>query len=144
MAETHGPVYAHLGPEGYTTTLSALGHELISDEPASLGGEDKGPTPYDMLLASLGGCIAITLRMYAGRKGWNLETVDVALKHGRIHAEDCAECENKTGMVDRIDVDLKMTGDLTDEQRARLTEIAHRCPVHRTLTSQTVVHVEVG
>jgi putative redox protein len=141
--DVHGPVTATLDGAGLTTTVTASTHSLIADEPASLGGDDRGPTPYDLLLASLGACKAITLRMYAQRKGWPLDAVDVTLTHGRIHAEDCADCESTSGLVDRIDVSLRLRGDLTPEQRQRLAQIADRCPVHQILTTETVVRTSL-
>lgn len=139
---THGPITARLGASGFTTTIQAGTHELVADEPASLGGDDMGPTPYDLLLAGLAACKTITLRMYAQRKGWSLDEVVVTATHGRVHAEDCADCESTTGMVDRIDVKLEMSGDLTDEQRERLAQISERCPVHQTLRTETVIKTE--
>lgn len=117
-------------------------HPLVADEPASVpGGHDQGPTPYGLLLASLGSCMAMTLRMYADRKEWPLESVRVELSHGRIHAKDCADCVRDGGMIDRIEVDLELEGPLDEAQRARLEEIAGRCPVHRTLTSETRIEI---
>jgi putative redox protein len=122
---------------GLAQEIAVRGHRLVADEtPAVAGGEDRGPDPYDLLLASLGACTAITLRLYAGRKGWPLEDVEVTLGHRRVHAEDCADCETKTGLVDTIDVAVVLHGPLDDEQRARLLEIAGRCPVNRTLHSE--------
>jgi uncharacterized OsmC-like protein len=100
---------------------------------------DSGPTPYDLLLAGLGACTAITVRMYADRKGWPLRQTTVRLRHRRIHATDCAYCETRTGQLDHIDRELQFTGELTEEQRARLLDIAERCPVHRTLHSEVLV-----
>jgi putative redox protein len=121
----------------YTNRVVAGRHELLADEPPSVGGRDAGPTPYDYLLAGLGACTSMTLRMYADRKGWPLEGVSVRLSHQRIHAEDCAECESETGFVDRIERDIRVEGPaLDEEQRARLLEIANRCPVHRTLLNE--------
>jgi putative redox protein len=111
-------------------------HEFVADEPEAAGGTDAGPSPYELLLMSLGACTSMTLRMYAQRKGWPLEAVRVRLKHDRIHAEDCADCETETGLIDRIDRAIEMTGPLSDEQRGRLLEIADKCPVHKTLTSE--------
>ncbi|HVG32422.1 MAG TPA: OsmC family protein [Pyrinomonadaceae bacterium] len=114
--------------------------ELIIDEPASLGGDGAGPDPYTLLLAALGGCISMTVTLYARRKGWPLERVTVRLRQQRIHAKDCVECErSKEGFVHRIERSVQVEGDLTDEQRTRLQEIAHKCPVHKTLSSEIVV-----
>jgi putative redox protein len=123
----------------YGQRITAGGHQLIADEPAAIGGADSGPTPYDLLLAGLGACTAITVRMYADRKGWPLRQTTVRLRHQRIHAKDCAECETKTGQMDQIERELQFEGELTDEQRARLLDIAERCPVHRTLHSEVLV-----
>ena len=111
-------------------------HHLQADEPVAAGGEDTGPGPYDYLLAGLGACTSMTMRMYADRKALPLERVTVTLKHSKIHAEDCAECETKAGMLDQIDRAIAMEGALDADQRKRLMEIADKCPVHRTLTSE--------
>jgi uncharacterized OsmC-like protein/fermentation-respiration switch protein FrsA (DUF1100 family) len=111
-------------------------HRLLADEPVSVGGEDTGPGPYDFLLASLGACTSMTMRLYADRKSLPLERITVTLKHQKIHAEDCAECETKVGMLDQIDRVIAMEGALDAEQRKKLMEIADKCPVHRTLTSE--------
>jgi len=129
-------VQARIGSRGFTTDMVASGHRLIADEPAAAGGAEIGPTPYDYLLAALGACTAMTLRMYADRKKWSLEGVTVDLKHQRIHAEDCRECETSRGYVDRIERGLELAGELSADQRKRLLEIADRCPVHRTLGSE--------
>ena len=111
-------------------------HHLIADEPVNVGGLDSGPGPYELLLAALGACTAMTLRLYADRKKLPLTRTLVRLRHSRIYAKDCAECETKEGMIDRIDRAITLEGDLDAEQRARLMEIADKCPVHRTLQSQ--------
>jgi uncharacterized OsmC-like protein/fermentation-respiration switch protein FrsA (DUF1100 family) len=116
--------------------ISTGPHRLLADEPVAAGGEDTGPGPYDLLLASLGACTSMTMRMYADRKSLPLERVTVTLKHQKIHAEDCAECETKAGMLDQIDRVIAMEGTLDAEQREKLMEIADKCPVHRTLTSE--------
>jgi putative redox protein len=115
-------------------------HTLITDEPVASGGEDAGPDPYTLLLAALGSCISMTTTLYARRKGWPLERVIVRLGQGRIHGQDCAECVNAPeGYVHRIQRAVTFEGTLSDEQRARLHEIAHKCPVHKTLTSPIVI-----
>jgi len=123
----------------YTCRINTSDHELIADEPEDVGGANQGPNPYEYLLAALGSCTAITIRMYAERKQIPLDGVEVTLDHRRMHAEDCAECESKQGFVDRIDRRIALKGDLTDEQRQRLLEIADRCPVHKTLMSETLI-----
>ena len=115
-------------------------HILITDEPLEAGGEDAGPDPYTLLLAALGSCISMTTTLYARRKGWPLERVTVRLRNERTHARDCVECTRTTeGYVHRIQRAVSFEGELTEEQRARLQEIAHKCPVHRTLTSEIVI-----
>ncbi len=121
---------------GFAQEILAGRHRMTADEPASAGGTDTGPSPYDFLLASLGACTSITVGMYARRKGWPLEEVTVHLRHSRIHASDCAECETKEGVLDHIERDIHFAGNLTAEQRSKLLEIADKCPVHRTLTSE--------
>jgi uncharacterized OsmC-like protein len=111
---------------------------LTADEPLPVG-EDTGPSPYDLLLASLGACTSMTLRMYAARKHWPLEKVTVTLRHARIHAEDCSECVTQAGQLDAIERVIDLAGDLDEGQRARLLEIADRCPVHKTLHSEVLV-----
>jgi uncharacterized OsmC-like protein len=120
----------------FQQTISTGPHRLLADEPVAAGGEDSGPGPYDFLLASLGACTSMTMRMYADRKSLPLERVTVTLQHQKIHAEDCAECETRTGMLDQIDRVIAMEGALDAEQRSKLMEIADKCPVHRTLTSE--------
>jgi putative redox protein len=111
-------------------------HHLTADEPAASGGTDTGPTPYDLLLGALGACTSMTVGMYARQKKWPLEGIVVRLRHSRIHAEDCAGCDTKIGFIDHIDREIELAGPLTDEQRSRLLEIAGKCPIHRTLTSE--------
>ncbi len=120
----------------YINTLSDGRHTLTADEPAEVGGEDAGPGPYELLLMSLGACTSITLRMYADLKKLPLERVRVRLSHRKIHAQDCVECETKEGKLDEITREIALEGALTPEQRQRMLEIADRCPVHRTLTSE--------
>jgi putative redox protein len=123
----------------FQQTVSVGPHRLLADEPVAAGGEDTGPGPYDFVLAGLGACTSMTMRMYADRKSLPLERVTVTLKHSKIHAEDCAECETKEGMLDQIDRVIAMEGALDAEQRKKLMEIADKCPVHRTLTSE--IHI---
>ena len=115
-------------------------HTFVTDEPIAAGGEDAGPDPYTLLLAALGSCISMTTRLYAKRKGWPLERVTVRLRQSRIHAADCNECQHTTeGFMHRIERTVSFEGELTEEQRKRLHEIAHKCPVHKTLTSEIIV-----
>jgi uncharacterized OsmC-like protein len=118
---------------GYRTEIMAGEHPLLADEPLEAGGTDEGPTPYDLVLAALGACTAMTLRMYADRKKWPLESVVVHMHHSRSHADDDQHCENRPARLDQIERTLEITGPLTHEQRIKLAEIAERCPVHRTL-----------
>jgi uncharacterized OsmC-like protein len=111
-------------------------HRLLADEPVTAGGSDAGPDPYDYLLAALGVCTSMTVGLYARRKQFPLENITVSLWHSRIYAKDCEECETKEGMLDRIDVEVELTGPLSVEQHDKLMEIAAKCPVHRTLTSE--------
>jgi uncharacterized OsmC-like protein len=111
-------------------------HHLLADEPADVGGLDSGPGPYDLLLAALGACTSMTLRLYADQKKLPLTRVEVRLRHGRIYAVDCAECDTKEGLIDHIERVIALEGDLSAAQRARLMEIADKCPVHRTLKSE--------
>ncbi len=122
-----------------TQEIAAGPHALLADEPARLGGNNSGPTPYDLLLSGLGACTTMTLRMYADRKKWPLERASVSLRHNKIHAEDCADCETKSGKLDHIDREITLEGPLDEEQRAKLLEIADKCPVHRTLHSEVKI-----
>ncbi|MHC4547785.1 MAG: OsmC family protein [Planctomycetota bacterium] len=120
----------------FTQEVVTERHRLLADEPEALGGADLGPSPYEWLLGALGACTSMTLRMYADRKGWPLQGVEVRLTHDRIHAKDCTDCETKEGQLDEIRRQVRLEGDLDAAQRKRLLEIAERCPVHRTLTSE--------
>ena len=128
---------------GLLQTIRIGQHRLQSDEPADWGN-DGGPDPYELLLAALGACTSMTLRMYADRKQWPLQSVEVRLGHSRIHAEDCATCDTKEGMLDQIDVEISLIGDLPDSQRQRLMEIAGHCPVHRTLLGEIQIRMSLS
>jgi putative redox protein len=123
---------------GLQVEVSAGRHTWLGDEPLGVG-EDTGPNPYDMLLGALGACKIMTMQMYARRKGWVIDDLNVDLSIRKIHARDCEECESETSMIDLIDTSIQIEGDLTSDQIDRLLQIADRCPVHRTLTSETVI-----
>jgi uncharacterized OsmC-like protein len=126
----------HGSAEGFRQEVTVAGHRLVVDEPRELGGSDTGPSPYDLLISALGACTSMTLSLYARRKQWPLESVTVRLRHSKIHAIDCADCDTKGGMLDGIERDVELHGDLSAEQRAQLLEIANKCPVHKTLRSE--------
>ena len=129
----------------FTQDIIAGPHQLTADEPKGVGGNDEGPTPYDLLLAALGSCTSITVTMYAQRKGWPLRGVSTRLRHARIHAEDCADCESKEGKIDHIDLEIRLEGPLlSDEQRTKLLEIAEKCPVHRTLVTENIINIRAA
>ena len=132
------------GPSKYGQNISVGPHGIQVDEPPDVGGNDEGPNPYELLLAALGACTSMTVRIYAERKQWPLQGVEVRLAHSRIHAEDCAECDTKQGMLDRIEVEITFIGDLSDDQRHRLLEIANICPVHRTLVSEVQIRTRLA
>lgn len=116
------------------------GQKLITDEPVAAGGEGAGPDPYTLLLGALGSCVSMTVMLYSRRKGWPVERVTVRLRQQRIHGQDCAECEDKPeGFVHRIERKVIIDGNLTEEQHARLQEVAHKCPVHKTLSSPIII-----
>lgn len=117
-------------------------HQFRADEPADIGGSESAPDPYDYLLAGLGACTSMTVGLYARTKKIPLQDILVSLRHSRIHAADCADCETKQGMLDRIDMDVELIGQLTAEQRAKLMEVAGKCPVHRTLKSEIDIHLQ--
>jgi len=124
--------------------VTAGKHHLIADEPVSVGGGGAGPDPYDFLLTALGTCTSMTIGFYARRNRLPLEHITVSLSHSRIYAADCEECETKEGMLDRIDVEVELTGALSAEQHAKLMEVASRCPVHRTLTSEINIRLRAA
>ena len=135
-AATDNRVLVRIGKTGYQTEILVRGHRLIADEPIADGGADTGPTPYDYLVSALGACTAMTLRMYADRKKWPVDAVAVRLKHEKIHAADCRECETRNRKIDHIDREIELAGPIDGGQRERLLEIADKCPVHRTLHSE--------
>jgi uncharacterized OsmC-like protein len=132
------------GTEDFQQEITAGKHHLVADEPGSAGGKNTGPDPYDYLLAALGTCTSMTVGFYARRNRVPLENITVSLWHSRIHARDCEECETKDGMVDRIDVEVGLTGALSAEQHTKLMEVAARCPLHRTLTSEINIRVRAA
>jgi putative redox protein len=132
-------VVTETGDGAFTQRIQVGGHTLIADEPVTFGGDNLGPTPYDLLLAALGACTSMTVRMYAQRKNWPLRSTTVTLTHSKIHAADCEACETTSGRLDHIRRQVSFDGDLDADQRARLLEIADKCPVHRTLHSEVVV-----
>lgn len=136
-------VVVQTGPEGYYTGIMANGHPLAADEPAAVGGTNLGPSPYELLSAALGACTSMTLRMYADRKEWPLETVTVRLTHDKVHARDCDSCDRKEGKIDLIEREIELSGPLDESQQQRLLEIADKCPVHRTLHSDIRVNTKL-
>ena len=143
--EVAGPrtITVHGSAAGFAQEIAIGQHRLLADEPASVGGTDTGPNPYDLLLAALGSCTSMTIAMYARRKGWPLESVTVRLSHSKVHAEDCAESETRVGMLDHVRRDVEFSGPLSEEQRTRLLDIATKCPVHRTLESEIVIETHL-
>jgi putative redox protein len=129
-------VIVHGNASGFAQEIRVGRHTLSADEPTDAGGTDSGPTPYDFLISALGACTSMTVSLYARRKQWPLEGVTVKLRHSRVHATDCADCEPKGRMLDRIERDVHLEGNLDEEQRARLLEIASKCPVHKTIVSK--------
>ena len=119
-------------------------HGLQADDPLTAGGQDAAPAPYELLLAALGACKVITLRMYAKRHGWPLQGAQLNLSHGKVHAEDSANCESAGSLIDQIDVEMTLLGDLSAEQRQTLLAIAEKCPVHRTLTSEVRIRTHTA
>ena len=140
MDDTAGWVTASTGASGFRTEVQVGGHAFVADHAAVGGGGGGGPTPYEYLLAALGACTAMTLRMYAARKGWPLEAAVVRMRDARSYAEDCANCDTKRVGIRHLERDVELRGPLTDEQRARLLQIADRCPVKQTLEHGIEIH----
>lgn len=139
LAAAAGEVIAKTFANGFRTDVQMGGHHMLADEPLAVGGSDLGPTPYDLLSAALATCTSMTLRMYANHKKLNLESATVGVEHDKIHADDCDDCESADGRIDEFRRSIVLEGDLTDEQRKRMLEIADRCPVHRTLHGEIKV-----
>lgn len=133
----------HGSAQGFAQTITTGRHRLLADEPLAEGGMDTGPSPYDLLIAALGACTSMTVSLYARRKGWPLEAVTVKLTHRKVHAADCEDFEKTKDVPDHIERWIELHGALTEEQRARLLEIANNCPVHKTLASQIHVVTQV-
>ncbi|BDS14768.1 OsmC family protein [Aureispira anguillae] len=133
------PVTVTIGQNGFTSEIKAGNHNLKADEPTAVGGNDLGPSPYDLLLSSLGACTAMTLKMYASRKGWDLKEVVVELSHSKDYYKDCMDCEETGTKVDLIERQIHIKGDLDEKQLERMMKIADKCPVHKTLTSETII-----
>ena len=142
--ETDKQAAVRIGNLSYTSEVRAGNHSFLADEPKSMGGDDLGPTPYDLLVASLGACTAMTMRMYAMRKGWDLKEVKVHLQHNHEYKEDAENPGSPKSRIDVIDRVIEMSGNLDEEQQTRLMDIADRCPVHRTLHSENVVRTRRG
>jgi putative redox protein len=123
--------------------ISAGRHTLQADEPLSAGGQDSGPHPYELLLAALGACKAITVRMFAARKRWPREGVQVNLTHAKVHADDCVDCATADRLIDRVEVEIRFSGELSEEQRRTLLAITEKCPVHRTLSSPVQIQTRL-
>ena len=128
---------------GFAQEIVIGRHHLTADEPASMGGTESGPSPYELLLAGLGACTSMTVALYARRREWPLLEISVRMRHSKIHAEDCESCETKEGLLDRIESQIELVGNLSVEQRAKLLEIAKKCPVRRTLTSEIDVRTQL-
>ncbi|QNH63130.1 OsmC family protein [Hymenobacter sediminicola] len=128
-------VLVKVGPEALLADVQAGRHTWFVDEPVEVGGQDRGPTPYDLLLSALGACTAITLRLYATQKKWPLEGIEVRLRHQRVHEQDCEKCEQPGHMLEEVQKELRLLGPLTEEQRQRLELISQKCPVQKTLTN---------
>jgi putative redox protein len=138
-----GVVLVRGGGAGFAQEIRAGRHRFIADEPVADGGTDTGPGPYELILGALGACTSMTIALYARRKRWPLDEVVVRLRHSRVHAKDCADCETKEVMLTVIDSEISLSGALSQEQRGKLRDIAERCPVHRTLTSEIKIRTRL-
>lgn len=136
-------VHFHLGQENYKTIMTAGNHELIADEPEHVGGKDEGPDPYDYLLMSLGSCSVITMKMYADRKEWPVEDIFIETRYYKAHAEDCKDCDDPKARIDKIEKEITVKGELTEEQVQRLLEISEKCPVHKTLLNNVEIQSNI-
>lgn len=137
MAENNEPhVIVDGDAKGFAQKVQVGSHHLTADEPVSYGGTDSGPSPYDLILAALGACTSMTIGLYARKRTWPVEKITVSLWHSKIHAKDCDDCETKDGRIDRIEMEIHLDGALSDEQRAKLMEVAGKCPIHQTLTHE--------
>jgi uncharacterized OsmC-like protein len=137
-------VFVRGSSSGLAQEIEVRDHRLRGDEPRELGGTDTGPAPHEFLLAALGSCTSMTVSLYARRKEWPLEEVKVRLRHSRVPASELPGAKTREGMLDRIERQVEFVGPLNDEQKARLIEIANKCPVHRTLTSEIVIETSLG
>lgn len=145
MAEAEGVVVVRGGAKGFVQEISAGRHHLVADEPVAAGGTDRGPGPYDLLMSALGSCMSMTIALYARTKKWPLQGVEIRLSHSRVYARDCRDCVVRDDtLLDRIDTQVKLSGALTEEQERKLMEVAHKCPVHRTLKSQIEIREVTG
>ena len=139
VLRTSEQVVVQIGQTGYTTQIKAGNHSFRADEPIAVGGDDYGPGPYDLLLASLGSCTAMTLRMYADRKKWPIGNITIHMNHKKVYQEDCQNCQDKSSKVDVIERHITIQGAIDQEQKDRLLIIADKCPVHRTLHGEIQV-----
>ena len=139
---TEGTVVVKEYDKKFTQAINTIRHHFISDEPVKMGGADKGPSPYELLLAALGSCTSMTLRMYANHKKLDVQAIEIELHHSQVHAVDCAACENQAANIDKITRIIKLTGELNDDERIRMLEIANRCPVHKTLENKILIETK--
>jgi putative redox protein len=140
-SESAGIVVVRGGPQGFTQEITAGHHHLVADEPIEAGGANRGPGPYELLLAALGSCMSMTIALYARRKQFALSGVTIRLHHSRNYAQDCVDCVVKDVRLSQIDTEVELTGTLTDEERGRIMEIVPKCPMHRTLESAINIRI---